>query len=136
MSRNKTCTMFYRKMNDLVCASCKIWSHETMFTREFNIMVDRLPDLKHHKKELKRIDWNIVKRLVILLYYDNKAKKTNIAMKCRLSYDNCLLYLNWLEIMDLIKKETNRDGFELISLTDKGIDLYAKLQFVENTFVE
>ena len=123
-------------MNDLVCASCKIWSHETMFTREFNIMVDRLPDLKHHKKELKRIDWNIVKRLVILLYYDSKAKRTNIAMKCKLSYDNCLLYLNWLEIMDLIKKETNRDGFELISLTDKGTDLYAKLQFVENTFVE
>jgi predicted transcriptional regulator len=107
-----------------------------MATREFDIMVDRLPEIKHHKKELKRIDWNIVKRLVILLYYDNKAKRTNIAMKCKLSYDNCLLYLNWLEMMDLIKKETNREGFELISLTDKGIDLYAKLQFVQNTFAE
>ena len=99
-------------------------------------MVDNVSYIKHHKKELKRIDWNIVKRLVILLYYDSKVKRTNIAMKCKLSYDNCLLYLNWLEMMGLIKKETDRDGFELISLTDKGIDLYAKLQFVENAFAE
>jgi len=136
MSRKKTCAMIYRKMNNLVCASCKILGQKTMFTREFDIMVDRIPEIKHHKKELKRIDWNIVKRLVILLYYDNKAKRTKIAMKCKLSYDNCLLYLNWLEMMELIKKETNRDGFELISLTDKGIDLYAKLQFVENAFAK
>lgn len=136
MSRKKTCAMFYRKMRNLVCIGCKIWSQETMFTREFNTMVDRLPEIKHHKKELKRINWNIVKRLVILLYHDNKAKRTNIAMKCKLSYDNCLLYLNWLEMMDLIKKETDLDGFELISLTDRGIDLYAKLQFLENTFAE
>src|SRR2546426_9062073 len=99
-------------------------------------MVERQPEIKHHKKELKRIDWDIVKRLVVVLYYDNKAKRTNIAMKCKLSYDNCLLYLNWLEMMDLIKKETDLDGFELISLTDKGIDLCAKLQFAEYTFAE
>lgn len=97
-------------------------------------MVDRLPEIKHHKKELKRINWDIAKRLVILLYYDSKVKRTNIAMKCKLSYDNCLLYLNWLEMMDLIKKEIDRDGFELISLTNSGVNLYSKLQLIENTY--
>ena len=77
------------------------------------------------KKELKRIDWNIVKRLVIFLHY-NKMKKTNIAMQCSMSYDKCVLYLNWLEMMDLIKKETDPNGFEVICLNDKGNELYER----------
>ena len=98
----------------------------TIYNKEADIKVDRLQEIKHYKKELKRIDWDIVKRLMISLYYDNKMKRTNIAMKCKLSYGNCLLYLNWLEIMDLIKREIDQDGFELISLTEKGRDLYTR----------
>ena len=87
------------------------------------------------RRELKRIDWDIVKRLVILLHYNSKVKRTHIAMKCKLSYDNCLLYLDWLEIMDLIKREVDQDAFELISLSEKGEDLYLrKLKFMENAF--
>lgn len=83
--------------------------------------------VKKYKRELKRIDWDIVKRLATLLYYENGLKRTNIAMRCNLSYGNCVLYLNWLEMMDLITRETDYDGFELISLAEKGKDLYRRL---------
>ena len=77
-----------------------------------------------HKKELQRIDWKIIKRLVTSLYYNNRMKKTHIATKCNLGYDKCRLYLNWMEMMDLIKRETDENKFEVIILTDKGKTLH------------
>lgn len=79
------------------------------------------------KKELKRIDWKIVKRLTLQLYYNNKEKKTNIAMRCNLSYDKFALYLGWMETMDLIKKEIDGEGYELINLNDRGRELFIKI---------
>jgi predicted transcriptional regulator len=61
-----------------------------------------------------------------VLYDNNKIKKTNLAMYSGQSYNNLILYLNWLETIDLIKKEVDEDGFELISLSDKGRDLYVQ----------
>ena len=77
-----------------------------------------------HKKELKRIDWGIIRRLVISLYYNNRMKKTHIATKCNLGYDKCRLYLDWMEMMELIKREIDEDLFEVIILTDKGKTLH------------
>ncbi len=79
------------------------------------------------KKELKRIDWKIVKRLTLQLYYNSKEKKTNIAMRCNLSYDKFALYLGWMETMDLIKKEIDGEGYELINLNDRGRELFIKI---------
>ena len=73
-----------------------------------------------NKKELRRIDWQIIRRLVISLYYNSRMKKTHIATKCNLGYEKCRLYLNWMEMMELIKRETDENGFEVIILTDKG----------------
>jgi len=101
-------------------------AEDTIYYKNAVIMADELNKTKYRKKELKRIDWDIVKRLVTLLYYNSKMKRTNIAMKCKLSYDNCLLYLNWLDTMDLIKREIDKDGSELISITEKGRDLYTQ----------
>ena len=67
-----------------------------------------------NKKELQRIDWRIVRRLVTSLYYNSRMKKTHIATKCNLGYDKCRLYLDWMEMMDLIKRETD------FSRPDKG----------------
>ena len=58
-------------------------------------------------------------------------KKTKIAMKSALAYDKCKLYLDWMQTMDLIKREVDEEGFQVISLTDKGNELYVT-QF-ENT---
>ena len=86
-----------------------------------------------NKKELKRIDWNIIKRLLRYLRYDGNEKKTNIAMKCHLSYNKLVLYLEWLEMMDLIKREHDDNSFERISLNDRGIEFYTrKLQDKES----
>lgn len=86
-----------------------------------------------NKKELKRIDWSILKRLLRYLRYDGKEKKTNIAMKCHLSYDKLILYLEWLEMLDFIKREQDEDRFERISLNERGMEFYTrKLQSIES----
>ena len=84
-------------------------------------------------KELKRIEWGIVERLVRLLYFNRKIKRTKIAMHCNMSYDKCVLYLDWMEMMDVIEKETDKEGYTLIKLREKGIELYnKKFKVVEN----
>lgn len=78
------------------------------------------------RKELKRIEMGIVERLIVLLYYNRRIKKTKIATQSNMSYDKCILYLDWMETMDLIKKEIDDDGYMLISLSDKGSELFLK----------
>lgn len=91
----------------------------------------KITKIKHNgvskiKNEIQRIDWKIIERLVRLLYYGSKLKKTHISTKCNLSYDKCCRYLNWMEVMDLITKEKNDDGFEVVLLTERGSVLYNK----------
>ena len=93
--------------------------------------MNKLARKKRNKIDIRRIDWKIVKRLVTSLYYHSRMKKTQIATTCNLSYDKCRRYLCWMEIMDLINKDKNEEGFELIRLTEKGNDLYNK-EFKEN----
>ena len=83
------------------------------------------------KKELKRIEWNTVKRIIVFLYYNNRFKKTKIAMQCNMAYDKFLLYLDWMHIMDLIKREIDEDGFEVVILTERGHNLFST-KFQEN----
>ena len=78
-----------------------------------------------NKKEIRRIDWGVVKRLVKFLYYNSGIKKTNIALKCNLAYNKCVLYLDWLETIDLIQR-ADHDGYETIRLTERGTDLYKR----------
>ena len=83
------------------------------------------------KRELKRIEWNIVKRLVILMRYAGRAKKTKIAMNCNMAYDKCILYLDWLETLNLISRKRDDFGFELVGLSDRGSELFAKFKVDE-----
>lgn len=78
------------------------------------------------KNEIQRIDWKIIERLVRLLYYHSKLKRTHISTKCNLSYDKCCRYLDWMEVMNLIIKEKNEEGFEVVLLTEQGGALYNK----------
>jgi len=80
--------------------------------------------LGSRKRRLKRIQWDIVGRLVVIIRNNPGLKKTHIAMKSCLSYDKCGLYLEWMETMDLIKREFDEKGFQLIRLTERGNDLY------------
>jgi predicted transcriptional regulator len=78
------------------------------------------------KKGLKRIDWSIVGRLVVSLHDEGKMKRTSLAMKCNLAYDKCILYLDWMKLLGLIKDEADMDGFERISLEEKGHEIFLK----------
>ncbi len=39
-----------------------------------------------------------------------------------MGYDKCVLYLDWLEMMDLIQRENDEDGFEVIFLSERGLN--------------
>lgn len=49
-------------------------------------------------------------------------------MRCNMAYDKFLLYLDWLYVMELVTKEIDEDGFEIISLSEGGNSLFSKLQ--------
>jgi hypothetical protein len=51
-----------------------------------------------------------------------------------MGYDKCRLYLDWLEMMELVKREVNEDGFEEIILTEKGRFLRNKKFNTENFY--
>jgi predicted transcriptional regulator len=77
-------------------------------------------------KGLTRIDWKIITRLVTFLHYNARMKRTLIATRCNLSYDNCIRYLNWLEMMELIEKQIDVDGYQTIVLSQRGHSLYKR----------
>ena len=94
---------------------------------KFQIVKNKNDDRpSQNNRELKRINWSIVTKLLKLLYYNGGMKKTHIATRCNLSYDKCRLYLDWMDVMDLIKRETDDNKFEIISLNEKGGDLYTR----------
>ena len=75
------------------------------------------------KKELQRIDWNVTKRILIKLHITGRATKTDLATKCNISYDKLVLYLDWLEIMDMIEKDTEYENrLEYVKLSELGIN--------------
>jgi len=75
---------------------------------------------------IRRIDVEIVKRIIIALHDGGKERKTKIALKAHLAYDKCFKYLEWLELMGLIRKESDDQGSEFVNLTQKGFELYSK----------
>ena len=79
-----------------------------------------------HNGMLKRIDWKIVKRIISLLYTEGGKKRTELAMKSNVSYHKCILYLRWMESLELIIKKYDDAGSEKIALTERGIKLYKK----------
>ena len=99
-----------------------------------NLNIVDLEETTQCKRELKRIEWNIVKRLVILMRYAGRAKKTKLAMNCNMAYDKCILYLNWMETLNLISRERDNSGFELVSLNDRGYELYEKFNVDKNYY--
>lgn len=77
-------------------------------------------------KKLRRIDLDVLERLIMVLYESTKEKKTNIARNSKMSYDKCVLYLDVLEMMEFVKK--NDDGKNIFySLTSAGISYANKI---------
>lgn len=88
---------------------------------------------KNQRKSLKRIDWDIVKRILEILYHDGKSKKTKIAMKCNLNHEQVTMYLAWIDMFDFIKKDADEGKSEWIDLSEGGREFYfRKIDPIEN----
>jgi predicted transcriptional regulator len=52
-----------------------------------------------------------------------RVTKTDLATKCNISYDKLMLYLDWLEVMDMIDRNIEHDErVECIALSEYGVN--------------
>ena len=72
-------------------------------------------------KSILKLDIRIITRIMLCLYKNKELKKTHIARKTNMAYDNCKSYLEMLELIELVKKEKDENDFEIIHLTRTGI---------------
>jgi|CXWL01.1.fsa_nt_gi predicted transcriptional regulator len=80
---------------------------------------------EYEHRQIKRVDLDIVKRILYSLIHDGPAKKTVIARRSSVSYDNFILYLEFLELLDFIQRD-KINGVEIISLNDLGRSFYLR----------
>ena len=83
------------------------------------------------ENKIKRVDLNILERVLITLYDLGNAKRTIISRNSNMSYDKCVRYLDYLESSGFAKQEIDENGFTIFSLTSVGIDLAKKNLNVE-----
>jgi predicted transcriptional regulator len=74
---------------------------------------------------LVKPDMRIVEKILRSLLR-GKMKKTPLSMKIRKNYNECFLYLTFLETLEFVKNATNEDGDEVISITGRGREYYRK----------
>jgi len=87
------------------------------------VSLQKLDNIKSQRKELKRIDWDIATRILKTLYLYGNQKRTTMARLTNMSYDGCVSYVGWLELLGFVKREVD-NRFEMIGLTDLGINFY------------
>ncbi len=78
------------------------------------------------KKKIKRVDLDILERVVDTLYDLGSAKRTVISRNANMSYDKCIKYLDYLESSGFAKQEIDENGFTIFSLTSIGIEMAKK----------
>lgn len=83
-----------------------------------------------YNQQLKRLDLTIMIRILSVLSEIGRSKKTTIARNSKMSYDNCLKYLKLLGIFGFISIEINENGFEIIGLTEQGMNLLQKISML------
>ena len=84
---------------------------------------DKMDFDENKSKQLKRVDLEIVGRILYSLIHDGSAKKTLIARRVNLNYDYFLRYLKFLELLDFVKRESD-DRIEIIKLQERGRSFY------------
>ncbi|WP_299291811.1 winged helix-turn-helix domain-containing protein [Nitrosopumilus sp.] len=83
------------------------------------------------KNKIKRVDLDILERVLITLYELGFAKRTIISRNANMSYDKCMRYLDYLEASGFVKHEKDENNFQIYSLTSVGIDM-AKKKLLDN----
>lgn len=75
---------------------------------------------------LERIHWSTVGRILVLLRMKGKKRRTPISGRCKVSYERCCQYIEWMENMDLIERSLDSEGYEVFNITQRGRDLYER----------
>lgn len=78
------------------------------------------------KNKIKRVDLDILERVLVTLYDLGFAKRTIISRNANMSYDKCVKYLDYLESSGFAKQTKDENGFTVYSLTSVGIDMAKK----------
>lgn len=73
-------------------------------------------------KENFRPDLYVVSRIIKSLMDHGPMKKTNLATSAELSYDNLIVYMQWMASKDFLHED---DG--MVNITEKGIRTYNEL---------
>jgi predicted transcriptional regulator len=89
-------------------------------------MIDEDSVNKKYKKQLKRLDVNVMERLVTSMYETGRQNKTNISRNSKLAYDKCVLYLKFLTTIDFVKKDFDDNGHEVFDVTPRAISFCKK----------
>ena len=90
---------------------------------EITETIQRKTNTVNKKKKLKKADVGILDRILIGLYNMGNCKKTTIARNSRMSYDNCMMYLEYLVTIDFVVQTIDEDGSKMFSLTEHGIKI-------------
>ena len=73
------------------------------------------------KDPIKRVDVEILSKMLTVSYEQGKLHKSKLARKCNMGYDKCVKYLDFLDLIGFITSQIDEDDRELILLTESGI---------------
>ena len=77
--------------------------------------------LKKTNGPIKKVDVEILRKVLGMLHEYGKCQKSILARKCNMGYDKCVRYLNFLDLIGFIRVEINDDFHEVVVLTALGI---------------
>jgi predicted transcriptional regulator len=82
-----------------------------------------------NKSDIIKIpDLNVVIRILERIWKENgPISKTRLQIGANVNYDTFVKYLIWMEQHDLVEISITNEGNERIILTNKGMDVCAKL---------
>ncbi len=91
----------------------------------------KLDNANSQRRELKRIDWDVATRILKTMHHYGGQKKTTIARITNMGYDNCILYLDWLDLLGFVKNEAY-DYSQIVCLTELGI-IFCKTKLMKGS---
>ncbi len=88
--------------------------------------------LGYSSKSLKvyhgRIDWDVAKRFLHMIYLNGPIRKTPLAMKTGVNSSTCTKYVGWLIEVDWVTMN-NSDEF---NLTEAGLAVYKRIKWQDD----
>ena len=69
-----------------------------------------------------RIDWDVAKRFLEVLYHEGMVRRTRLAMRAGTNYTACNKYVAWMEEINWVSMQAGE-----IRLTEAGVQICTRL---------